>query len=170
MCKGMAIIMPHSHSSSREPSPRRSRSREPKKPCSLLVRQLVLHTQSYKAKAEEVKQVFERFGPVKDVYMPNDYYTHKPRGFGFVEFENEKDAREALEQIDGTEVLGSTVKVVFAREGRKAVVSTQPTDMKRREDVYRRRRSHSRDRYRRRSRSPRRHRGRSRSPSSSYSR
>jgi RNA recognition motif-containing protein len=137
------------------------------------VRQLVLPTQNYKVKSEEVKQFFGRFGPVKDVYLPNDYYTHKPRGFGFVEFENEKDAREALEQTDGTEVLGSTVKVVFAREGRKAVSTMQPTDMKRREDHYHKRRSSSRERYRRRSRSrsPKRHRGRSRSKSShSYSR
>lgn len=162
----MAVIMPRSHSSSPEQSPRRSHSREPKKPCSLLVRQLVQPTQNYKVKAEEVKQFYSRFGPVKDVYLPNDYYTHKPRGFGFVEFENEKDAREALEQTDGTEVLDSTVKVVFAREGRKAVRLTQPTDMKRREDHYHRRRSSSRDRYRRHSRSPKRRRGRSRSKSS----
>jgi len=165
--------MPRSHSSSPEQSPRRSHSREPKKPCSLLVRQLVPPTQNYKVKAEEVKQFYGSFGPVKDVYLPTDYYTHKPRGFGFVEFENEKDAREALERTDGTEVLGSTVKVVFAREGRKAVTSTQPTDMKRREDHYHKRRSSSRDRYRRRSRSrsPKRHRGRSASKSShSYSR
>lgn len=117
------------------------------------MRQLVTFTQSYKVKSEEVKQFYERFGAVKDVYLPCDFYTHKPRGFGFVEFENEKDAREALEHTDGTDVLGSTVKVVFAREGRKAVYSTQPGDMKRREEHYRKRRSHSRDRYRRHSRS-----------------
>lgn len=145
--------MPRSHSSSPEQSPPRSHSKEAKKPCSLLVRQLVALTQNYKVKPEEVKQYFERFGAIKDVYLPTDYYTRKPRGFGFVEFENEKDAREALEQSDGAEVLGSTVKVVFAREGRKAVATTQPGDMKRREEHYRRKRSSSRDRYRRHSRS-----------------
>ena len=97
-----------------------------------------------------MKQYFSQFGPVKDVYLPVDFYTRKPRGFGFVEFENEKDARAAMDQTDGQEVLGSTLKVVFAREGRKAVRSSQPNDMKRREDYYRRRRPRSGERrYRR---------------------
>ena len=103
-------------------------------------------------KPEEVKQHFEQFGPVKDVYLPVDFYTRRPRGFGLIEFEQEKDAREAMDRTDGQEVLGSTLKVVLAREGRKAVLTTQPTDMKRREDNYRRHRSRSGDRKRRRSR------------------
>lgn len=145
--------MPRSKSSSPARSPRRSRSPAPaSKTCSLLVRQLVFPTQPFKIKAEEVKQHFEQYGPVKDVYLPMDYYTKRPRGFGFVEFESEKDAREALERSDGQEVLGATLKVVMAREGRKAVSAIQPTDMKRREDYYRKRRSRSPDRRHRRSR------------------
>ena len=145
--------MPRSQSSSPPRSLRRSRSPPPSsKTCSLLVRQLVLPTQSFKVKSEEVKQYFEQYGPVKDVYLPVDYYTRRPRGFGFVEFESEKDARDALDRSDGQEVLGSTIKVVMAREGRKAVRLTQPTDMKRREDHSSKRRSRSSDRKHRRSR------------------
>lgn len=117
--------MPRSKSSSPARSPRRSRTPPTaSKTCSLLVRQLVPSRQPFKVKPEEVKQHFEQFGPVKDVYLPMDYYTKRPRGFGFVEFESEKDAREALERTDGQEVLGATLKVVMAREGRKAVSLT----------------------------------------------
>jgi RNA recognition motif-containing protein len=146
--------MPRSKSSSPGQSPRR-RSRTPppaSKTCSLLVRQLVPPTQPFKVKQEEVKQYFEQYGPVKDVYLPVDYYTRRPRGFGFVEFESEKDARDALDRSDGQEVLGATLKVVMAREGRKAVIPTQPTDMKHREDYHHKRRSRSSDRRHRRPR------------------
>lgn len=132
--------MPRSSSSS-------SGSRSPRRCCSLLLRQLVSARQSYRTRAEDVKQHFSQFGVVKDVYLPVDYYTRRPRGFGFVEFAQESDAREALEKTDGQVVLGTTLKVVFAREGRKAVTFMQPGDMKRRERRYRRRRS---DSYRRR--------------------
>mmetsp|Transcript_16830 Transcript_16830/g.30157 ORF Transcript_16830/g.30157 Transcript_16830/m.30157 type:complete len:147 (-) Transcript_16830:2490-2930(-) len=133
--------------SSEDKSPRRSRdrSRSPKRTTSLLVRNL-----DYKVKGEEVKEFYGRFGEVRDVYLPVDYYTRKPRGFGFVEFMNYEDAKAALEQTDNVEVMGSVVKVVFAREGRKAVSSIQPTDMRSRERSRRSRRSpprrrHSRD-------------------------
>ena len=29
---------------------------------------------------------------VRDVYLPQDYYTRMPRGFAFVEFDDERDA------------------------------------------------------------------------------
>ena len=37
-----------------------------------------------------------RFGDVRDVYIPLDYYTKKPRGFAFVEFHDARDARYFL--------------------------------------------------------------------------
>jgi RNA recognition motif-containing protein len=78
-------------------------------------------TQDYKVRGDEVKEFFSRFGEVRDVYLPVDYYTRKARGFGFVEFLKYEDAKTALERTDNVEVLGNVVKVVFAREGRKAV-------------------------------------------------
>jgi arginine/serine-rich splicing factor 2 len=36
--------------------------------------------------------VFSRYGEVRDVYIPEDYYTKKPRGFAFVEFYDSRDA------------------------------------------------------------------------------
>ena len=41
---------------------------------------------THKTKVEKVKQIFEHF------VLPNVYYTHKLQGFGFVEFDNEKDS------------------------------------------------------------------------------
>jgi hypothetical protein len=30
--------------------------------------------------------ISQRYGRVKDVYMPRDYYTRRPKGFAFVQF------------------------------------------------------------------------------------
>jgi len=35
---------------------------------------------------EEMRDMFEKYGPVKDVYIPLDYYTRRPRGFAYVQY------------------------------------------------------------------------------------
>jgi len=44
----------------------------------------------------------------------------QPRGFGFIEFSDERDAADAQYKMDNTTVLGRQVTVVFAQEVRKA--------------------------------------------------
>lgn len=65
----------------------RSRSAE-KEPASLLVRNV-----SFRVSPEELRKVFEKYGEVRDVYIPLDYSTQRPRGFAFVEFLDSRDAR-----------------------------------------------------------------------------
>jgi RNA recognition motif-containing protein len=112
-----------SHSNSRSPKSPRDKSPTPQKRTSLLVRNIVWKTQDQQTKPDELREFFSKYGEVRDVYIPRDYYTQKSRGFCFVEFLKYDDAHEALDKTDGTEVLGKTVKIVFAREGRKAVRS-----------------------------------------------
>ncbi|KAK1442613.1 hypothetical protein BgAZ_301310 [Babesia gibsoni] len=82
---------------------------------SVLVRNLNFTTTS-----ETVKETFEKFGDVKDVYLPLDYKTKRPRGFGFIEFRNEQDALEAVKAIDNTELDGSVVVCCLAQDRRKS--------------------------------------------------
>ena len=65
----------------------RSRSAE-KEPASLLVRNV-----SFRVSPEELRKVFEKYGDVRDVYIPLDYHSQRPRGFAFVEFQDARDAR-----------------------------------------------------------------------------
>jgi RNA recognition motif-containing protein len=37
--------------------------------------------------------MMEKYGNVRDVYIPTDYHTRQPRGFAFVEFTDSRDAR-----------------------------------------------------------------------------
>jgi len=47
-----------------------------------------------------LKEKFGKFGLVKDVYLPLDYYTKRRRGFAFVEFDDERDAQDAKAEMD----------------------------------------------------------------------
>ncbi|XP_041997301.1 serine/arginine-rich SC35-like splicing factor SCL30A [Salvia splendens] len=133
----------------RSPSPRgRYRSRGRDLPTSLLVRNL-----RHDCRTEDLRGPFGEFGPLKDIYLPRDYYTGQPRGFGFVQYVDPDDAGEAKYHMDGQSLLGRELTVVFAEENRK-----KPSEMRSRERI-----SRSSSRY---SRSPR-HRG-SYSPSPRY--
>uniref|UniRef100_A0A2P2K5L2 Serine/arginine-rich SC35-like splicing factor SCL30 isoform X2 n=1 Tax=Rhizophora mucronata TaxID=61149 RepID=A0A2P2K5L2_RHIMU len=81
---------------------------------SLLVRNIPLD-----CRPEELRIPFERFGLVRDVYIPKDYYTGEPRGFAFVQFVDPYDALEAQHRMNGQIVAGREISVVVAAETRK---------------------------------------------------
>ncbi|KAI9193954.1 hypothetical protein LWI28_001701 [Acer negundo] len=102
--------------------PRRSHGdRRSPAPSGLLVRNLPLD-----ARQEDLRVPFERYGPVKDVYLPKNYYTGEPRGFGFVKFRYGEDAAEAKQRLNHTLIGGREIKIVFAEENRKT-----PQEMRR---------------------------------------
>ncbi|KAG6975053.1 hypothetical protein JG687_00000033, partial [Phytophthora cactorum] len=117
---------------------------------SLLVRNI-----SRRLRPEDIRKEFERYGEVRDVYIPKDYYTKEPKGFAFVEFRSEREAEDARRSLDGVRIDGRDIRVVFAQERRKS--TDQMRERERTEGHGGGRRS--------RSRSPRRRapRGRSRS-------
>ena len=56
-------------------------------------------------------------GPVADVVLPVDRATDRPRGFAFIEFERVRTSwSKAIEQLDGVELGGRTLRVSEARE------------------------------------------------------
>ncbi|RLN43331.1 serine/arginine-rich SC35-like splicing factor SCL33 [Panicum miliaceum] len=118
----------------------------------------------YDRKPDDLRRPFGKFGRIKDVYLPRDYYTGDPRGFAFIQYFDPEDAADAKYHMDGQMFLGREITVVFAEENRK-----KPSEMRARERVSGRGRSYDR---RSRSRSPGYSvspRGRSRPRSRSYS-
>ncbi|KAL5163532.1 Serine/arginine-rich SC35-like splicing factor SCL28 [Glycine soja] len=90
------------------------RDRRSPLPSGLLVRNLPLD-----ARPEDLRIPFERYGPVKDVYLPKNYYTGEPRGFGFVKYRYGEDAAEAKQHLNHTIIGGREIRIVFAEENRK---------------------------------------------------
>ena len=68
----------------------------------------------WSATEEEVEQLFADFGSVSSVKLISDQHTGRPRGFGFVEMDDEGGAK-AIESLDGTEFGGRTLKVNEAK-------------------------------------------------------
>lgn len=59
---------------------------------------------------EQLKELFQSFGKVLSAKLINDHETKKPRGFGFVEMEDQ-DALQAIEKLNSSEYGGRTLKV-----------------------------------------------------------
>lgn len=89
---------------------------------SLLVRNIPMN-----CRPEDLRIPFERYGRVRDVYMPKDYYSGEPRGFAFVEFVDPHDAVEAQYHMNRQRFGGREITVVVAAETRK-----RPEDMRHR--------------------------------------
>ncbi|XP_071156521.1 serine/arginine-rich splicing factor 10-like isoform X2 [Mytilus edulis] len=115
------------------------------------------------AREDEMRAMFGKYGPLKDVYIPLDYYSRLPRGFAYIQFEDPRDADDALYHLDRTRYQGRELEIEFARGDRKSPGQMRTKDRRpyhgSRYDDHDRRRSH-----RSHSRSPRRYRSISRSP------
>ncbi|XP_022056843.1 serine/arginine-rich splicing factor 10 isoform X1 [Acanthochromis polyacanthus] len=114
------------------------------------------------SRPEDLRREFGRYGPIVDVYIPLDFYTRRPRGFAYIQFEDVRDAEDALHNLDRKWVCGRQIEIQFAQGDRKtpnqmkAKERHSPRSFSRYDDDRdgRRRRSRSRSYDRRRSRSP----------------
>ncbi|XP_064466069.1 serine/arginine-rich splicing factor 12-like isoform X2 [Ornithodoros turicata] len=99
---------------------------------------------------EDLRSLFGKYGPLTDVYVPVDYYTRRPRGFAYVQFEDVRDAEDAMYSLDRTRFYGRELEIEFAQGDRKT-----PSEMRCKERSRRTRSPHSsrHDERRRRSRS-----------------
>ena len=70
---------------------------------------------SYDAGEHDVRKAFEEYGSVESVKIIIDRMTDRSKGFGFVEMTNDDEARKAIEDLNGKELLNRSLKVNEAR-------------------------------------------------------
>ncbi len=70
---------------------------------------------SYNATEDDLRQAFAQFGDVASVSVIKDRETGRARGFAFVEMPDEAQAKEAIENVNNTEVAGRRITVNEAR-------------------------------------------------------
>ncbi|XP_050518824.1 RNA-binding protein 1 isoform X2 [Diabrotica virgifera virgifera] len=58
------------------------------------------------ASKHEIENSFGKYGPLRNVWV-----ARNPPGFAFVEFEDPRDAEDAVRGLDGTRCCGSRVRV-----------------------------------------------------------
>ena len=64
---------------------------------------------------DELRQMFEQYGPVDRVSIMTDRDTGRSRGFGFVEMTNAEDGEKAIAALNGSQLGGRTLNVNEAR-------------------------------------------------------
>jgi RNA recognition motif-containing protein len=83
--------------------------------CEHLTQRIYVGNLPFSAREDEIRDLFAPYGEVVAVVLPNDRETGRPRGFGFVEMENE-DANKAIDALNGTVFGGRTLNINLARE------------------------------------------------------
>ncbi|CAG9113957.1 hypothetical protein JYU34_008889 [Plutella xylostella] len=62
-------------------------------------------------KKEDLEREFDKYGKLNSVWV-----ALNPPGFAFIEFENQQEAEDACSAMNGTEMLGATLKVELSRK------------------------------------------------------
>jgi RNA recognition motif-containing protein len=69
----------------------------------------------YKVNEDDLKNVFEEYGKVSDSVVIADKFSGRSKGFGFVTMDNQSEAKQAIEELNGASYENRTMVVNEAR-------------------------------------------------------
>jgi RNA recognition motif-containing protein len=75
----------------------------------------------YSMKEADIEKLFAEHGIVLSVKIITDKFTHKSKGYGFVEMEDETEGEKAIGVLNGADVLGRNLKVSRANPRKNTV-------------------------------------------------
>jgi RNA recognition motif-containing protein len=70
---------------------------------------------SFKTVDAELRSAFEQYGTVSSAEVAVDRETNRSKGFGFVVMPNAEEARNAIDNLDGSELGQRSLRVNEAR-------------------------------------------------------
>jgi RNA recognition motif-containing protein len=79
-------------------------------------RKLFVGGLSWGTSDDGLRQAFERFGNIDEAKVIMDRDTGRSRGFGFVTFAEQDSARSAMQEMNGQQLDGRSIKVNEAEE------------------------------------------------------
>ncbi|MBI4956053.1 MAG: RNA-binding protein [Myxococcales bacterium] len=71
---------------------------------------------SYTTSRESIEAMFAATGEVREVAMPTDRESGRPRGFAFVTMGTTEEANKAVAQLNGATLDGRSLRVSEAQE------------------------------------------------------
>ncbi|MEC5126166.1 RNA-binding protein [Verrucomicrobiales bacterium BCK34] len=75
---------------------------------------------SYDATEIELREFLSDYEPIVDLHMPIDRDTGRQRGFAFVTLESKELGDAAVENLDGTDLMGRAVRIREAEDRRES--------------------------------------------------
>ena len=75
---------------------------------------------AFQSTKEELQALLSAAGTIRDVYLPSDRATGRPRGFAFVEYATDEEAQAAIEQFNDYEFAGRKLRVNSADDRPRA--------------------------------------------------
>jgi RNA recognition motif-containing protein len=79
-----------------------------------MVKTIYVGNLTFQSTSNEVSDLFSPYGTVHSVNLINDRETGRPRGFGFVEMDDDQ-ALAAIDALNGKEVGGRSLRINEAR-------------------------------------------------------
>jgi RNA recognition motif-containing protein len=73
---------------------------------------------SWDTSDEGLRAAFEKFGDITEAKVITDRDTGRSRGFGFVSFAEDDSASKAIQEMNGVELDGRSIRVDEANERR----------------------------------------------------
>ncbi len=81
---------------------------------------------NFETSQDSIQSLFSQAGEVRDVILPLDRNTGRPRGFAFVEFADDMAAADAIERFNGEPLDGRPLRVNEAEDRRRAPAFSPP--------------------------------------------
>ncbi len=75
---------------------------------------------SYDSTEDSLQDFFSKAGKVESATIIKDKISGRSKGFGFIEMSSEKEAKTAIETLNGKELDGRTITVDEARPMKKS--------------------------------------------------
>ena len=69
----------------------------------------------YTVSSDDLKTHFSASGTVVDAVVISDKMTGRSRGFGFVEFSSDEEAKQAIEKLNNSDLKGRNITVNEAK-------------------------------------------------------
>ena len=80
---------------------------------------------SFKVREQALSELFSQYGEVTSVRIIKDKETRRSKGYGFVEMENDSEAQNAINALNGTMHFERNIVVAEAK-GKKESDSAAP--------------------------------------------
>ncbi len=72
----------------------------------------------FKVNEKDLEDIFTEYGTVSSVKIIVDKYDGRSKGFGFVEMDNDEEAKKAISELNGTPLKSRDITVNEARPRR----------------------------------------------------